>query len=349
MAAPAIPRNPGLEPPVPVHDLAARLMISPLIGIGVASLVGGYRPLAPGSPAFWLGTVWFAFIPFAIWSGARSITVGRRHWLDRIAEPARATVSVAVNTVLAGPAAWLLLRIWYALARLEPDPPALLHTAILAMAAAMVITHTYETMFLAHGNWSRLVDLERLERARVQAELHALQAQIDPHFLFNSLNALSELIETDPERAAAFNENLAGVYRYILSHKGAGRVPLSGELHFAARYVGLLQLRFDKAIQYDAPPEHAAAGWSIPPLALQLLVENAVKHNRLSEAEPLSIRVRIDDGFLVVENDHRPRGQAPSGIGLKNLDDRYLLLLGRGIRTEASAGCFTVRAPLWKS
>lgn len=288
--------------PAEVNDLGARLALSPPLGIGIGIISGLYAPLPAGTWLFWFGSFWFVLMPFAIWSGARAITVSNRGWLSRFGSPAsRVAAAVAVNVAFSAPASLALLYTWYGLSGVGPDPAAVRTTTLLAMLAAMVITHAYETMFLIQERLTGVVDTERREKARAQAELAALKAQLDPHFLFNSLNALSELIEADPARAAEFNEHLAEVYRYILSSKSRETVPLSDEIRFAARYFALLELRFEGAVHLERPALPEMAGWEIPPLSAQMLVENAARRNSFDAAHPLSIRMRVSEGCLAVE------------------------------------------------
>lgn len=292
------------EAPAEIHDLGLRLALSPPLGIGIGVISGLYRPLDSGTPAYWLGTAWFMLMPFAIWSGARAITVGNRAWLERIADPTRRiAVAISVNVLFAAPAAIAMALAWHWLAGLDLDLGATRTTAVLAALAAAAITHAYETMFLIQERWTGVVHAERTGKARAEAELAALKARLDPHFLFNSLNTLSELIETDPARAAEFNENLASVYRYILANKSRDAVPLSEEVGFTARYFSLLELRFEGAVRLEQPAAAEMAGWEIPPLSAQMLVENAARRNSFDEGHPLSIRMRVSEGFLEVEQD----------------------------------------------
>src|SRR5262249_53764049 len=151
---------------------------------------------------------------------------------------------------------------------------------LLNVICVVFVTHAYETVFLIKERVNEKV-------ARVQAELDALHAQIDPHFLFNSLNTLSTLIEQDPARARAFNERLARVYRYLLQTRDRRLVSLADELACVDDYCELMRIRFGDglAVRVAADPAVEPVGLRLPPNALQLLVENAVKHNRVDEDE----------------------------------------------------------------
>jgi hypothetical protein len=193
---------------------------------------------------------------------------------------------------------------------------------------------------------------DQLARAQTQAQLDALAQQLDPHFLFNSLNTLAALIEPANEPAQHYVEGLADVYRYVLLSRERPTVPLAEELVFVQTYVALQKVRFrdNVQVQYDLPP--AALGRYVAPLSVQVLVENALKHNEASQARPLHLRLVADPTgtTLRVENIWQPRaaGLAPgTGTGLANVRQRYALLgAPTPVVVEQAAGLFTVTLPL---
>jgi LytS/YehU family sensor histidine kinase len=186
----------------------------------------------------------------------------------------------------------------------------------------------------------------------VQSQLEALQSQLDPHFLFNSLNTLSALIEPENEPAQQFVEQLSDVYRYVLLARERTTVSLSEELAFVETYLALHKVRFrdNLRVTQQVPPE--ALGLSVAPLSIQLLVENALKHNVASREHPLDLRLSADlaSGYFIVENTLRPRtaGLAPgTGTGLRNVRHRYELLHApRPVEVSTDDGWFRVRLPL---
>jgi LytS/YehU family sensor histidine kinase len=187
-----------------------------------------------------------------------------------------------------------------------------------------------------------------LDRARAEAELAALKSQIDPHFLFNGLNSLAYLIPREPARAVEFTKRLSDVYRYILLNRERDLVPLREELAFALRYVGLLRIRFGERVHLRAAEILDQEAWSIPPVSLQVLLENAVKHNAIDAEAPLEIRIaRGPSGIEVSNSVRRPRIVRPSPrVGLANLDERCRRITGHGIEVRAEEGRFTVVLPL---
>ena len=198
------------------------------------------------------------------------------------------------------------------------------------------------------------VRAERLEKESAVARLDSLRRQVDPHFLFNSLNALTGLVEeADPARAVRFIRQLSQVYRYVLDSSSQELVPLADELRFVESYLFLQQTRLGSALAVDLalPAPAALARFSVPPLALQLLLENALKHNTAFQADPLRLHVALDAAArtLSVRNTRRPRPLAPgeaSGRGLQNLAARYAFFTDKKVEAGAQGDDFVVVLPL---
>jgi LytS/YehU family sensor histidine kinase len=228
------------------------------------------------------------------------------------------------------------------------DVGALQVVTLTNVICVVFVTHAYETVFLIREREIDLLRMARLERVRAQAELDGLKAQIDPHFLFNSLNTLGHLVTRDPPAARAFCDALAALYRHVLACRERDLVPAIEELEIVRAYRRLLALRFGDAIELEIDDEAGdAARLRVPPLALQTLLENAVKHNQLGPDAPLRVRLRVERERLVVENAVRPRTSVrPStGVGLRNLDERCRALVGRGLDIRARGDVFRVALP----
>ena len=190
---------------------------------------------------------------------------------------------------------------------------------------------------------------ERSEKENVQAQFAALKSQVNPHFLFNSLSILSSLVHADAELSERFIDQLSRAYRYILEQKDNEQVSLKTELEFIQAYRFLLNIRFEN--KFDVAinvPEATQSKYSIAPLTLQLLVENAVKHNRMSAREPLRVTIQVADGCLVIENNLQPRPQSENstGVGLQNIITRYSLLTDQPVWIGEEDGNFLVKIPL---
>ncbi|MVM41876.1 histidine kinase [Spirosoma sp. HMF3257] len=193
------------------------------------------------------------------------------------------------------------------------------------------------------------VRAERLEKENVQAQFAALKSQVNPHFLFNSLSILSSLVHADAELSEKFIDQLSRAYRYILEQKDNERVLLKTELEFIQAYRFLLNIRFEN--KFDViinVPEADQTRYSIAPLTLQLLVENAVKHNRMSTKEPLKVYIQLDNDCLVVRNNLqlRPQSETSTGVGLQNIITRYALLTDESVWVGENEGSFVVKIPL---
>ncbi len=191
---------------------------------------------------------------------------------------------------------------------------------------------------------------QQLENQQLLHEIDLLRTQVNPHFLFNSLSILSSLVRQDPDLSEQFIDQLSKSYRYILEQKEQTLVTLRTEMEFIRSYAFLLKIRFDKKldIRFDLP-EDQLDHYRIAPLTLQLLVENAVKHNRMSVKEPLAVTVFIDENrHLVVRNHLQPRTTpaASTGMGLQNIINRYALLTDKPVWAGEREDTFEVRVPL---
>lgn len=180
------------------------------------------------------------------------------------------------------------------------------------------------------------------------AKFESLKSQIDPHFLFNSLNVLTSLIGENPYQAEKFTTKLSKVYRYVLEQRNKDLIPLSEELKFAKTYMELLAMRFEDAVQFDIPSTVSNDDLKIVPLSLQLLLENAVKHNVVSSLKPLHIKIYEENGYLMIENNINPKeaiGKSTK-VGLRNIADRYGLLTDRNVVIDNNNKVFKVSLPL---
>ncbi len=180
------------------------------------------------------------------------------------------------------------------------------------------------------------------------AQFDALKNQLDPHFLFNSLNVLTSLIDENPDNAQKFTTSLSKVYRYVLEQKNKELVTVDEELKFAKTYVSLLKMRFEDSIVFEIPEQATNPEARVVPLSLQLLLENAVKHNVVTESTPLKISIYEENGSLVVKNILQVKQviKKSSGVGLQNIKQRYDLLTNRKVEIDKTATDFIVKIPM---
>ncbi|GAB4036319.1 sensor histidine kinase [Spirosoma gilvum] len=207
----------------------------------------------------------------------------------------------------------------------------------------------YEARYLYRQWWVTYYEAEQLKKEALQSQLDSLKAQINPHFLFNSLSALSSLVVENPKQAERFIEELASVYRYVLQTNEQLLTPLVTELQFIRAYFHLLQMRFGRSVELDITVEARFYTLLIPPLTLQLLVENAVKHNAALPGKPLLIQIYTDENaHLIVKNTvRRKQNIVPSNrTGLSNIITKYRLLGQPDVVINQSDDCFQVTVPL---
>ncbi|MBC7493605.1 MAG: 2TM domain-containing protein, partial [Flavobacterium sp.] len=180
------------------------------------------------------------------------------------------------------------------------------------------------------------------------AKFESLKNQIDPHFLFNSLNVLSSLIEENPDNAQKFTISLSKIYRYVLEQKDKELVTVAEELAFAKTYMNLLKMRFENSITFEIPENFNNDEAKVVPLSLQLLLENTIKHNIVSEQKPLHIKIFINQNNLVVQNDLQKKEVLGDrkGVGLQNIINRYAILTQREVAVVQANNQFSVYLPI---
>ncbi|RZS93344.1 2TM domain-containing protein [Aquimarina brevivitae] len=180
------------------------------------------------------------------------------------------------------------------------------------------------------------------------AKFTALKNQLDPHFLFNSLNVLTSLIEENPMMAQKFTTSLSKVYRYVLEQKNKELVTVDEELKFAKTYMTLVKLRFEDSIIFEMPEKSANPDAKVVPLSLQILLENTVKHNVVTSKRPLHIKIYEEGNMLIVENNLQPKEviKERSGVGLGNIKQRYGLLTKREFAIYKTDKSFIAKLPI---
>jgi hypothetical protein len=329
-------------PEVVLDDRLARAIGIPGFGLVIPQLTGLYGGFGAGDLGFWVGTLWFVGLAAAIWQGNRWLLFEQRRHTSWFAHPLRKITMLLVAIVLyTAPLTLAALLVWYRWAGMEVDWGAVKTVVLLNVICVTVVTHAYETAFLVKERAGDLLRVARLDRARAEAELAAFVAQVDPHFLFNSLNTLGQLAESDGRRAREFADGLAEVYRYLLRQRGKSRVDVAEELDFVRGYVALMQVRFGPRA-LDLRVSGDGEGRQLPPTGLQVLVENAIKHNSFDEERPLVVSIVLGEERATVSNARRPRLSArPSpGTGLARLRERV------AIEVVVDAERFTVHLPL---
>ena len=219
---------------------------------------------------------------------------------------------------------------------------------VFSLIITMAVSLFFHTIYFYKKSQEKKVKEQKIIAGTASAQFESLKNQIDPHFLFNSLNVLSSLIEENPENAQRFTTSLSKIYRYVLEQKDKELVSVTEELAFAKTYMNLLKMRFENSLFYEMPQEVPNPEAKVVPLSLQLLLENTVKHNVVSEQKPLYIRIKIVENNLVIENDLQKKEVLGDrkGVGLQNIINRYGILTHRKVLIEETKNQFSVSLPI---
>ena len=222
-------------------------------------------------------------------------------------------------------------------------------TLNLLLLQVLIVIYVFSliTAIQFFGMWKEgLMKQEALQRRTLELQLEALKNQVNPHFLFNSLNMLASLVPRDPDMAVKMIINLSDSYRYLLDQRGQKLVEWPVEKTFVVNWLSLQQMRFGNNIRVQITAGESPLFYVVP-LAVQMLVENAVKHNTITSEEPLEISVYTEEGYLVVRNNLQVRStvERTSNAGLTNIKQQYEILSGMEVEVTSDDGFFTVKVP----
>lgn len=211
-----------------------------------------------------------------------------------------------------------------------------------------IISLFFHLVYFYKAVQEKKVKQQKIIAGTASAKFDALKNQLDPHFLFNSLNVLASLIDENPDQAQKFTTALSKIYRYVLEQKDKELVSVKEELNFANTYMKLLKMRFENSIYFEIPEELSNEDAKVVPLSLQLLLENTIKHNIVSENKPLRIRIYEADGYLIVENNFQKKEvlSGRKGVGLQNIVNRYNEVTQRKVLIEQNEEIFSVKLPV---
>ncbi len=337
---------------IKINDVVIRIIGIQFFGIVIPNATGLFDNTDKSITHIMLAYGFFMLIAFLIWQGNRFFLFRLQEKFDWFIHPIqKVVVLLAMNVLYTAPLVICMLYLWYKINDMPVDWVVIQITTVVCVICVIFITHVYETVFLIKQRENDIVKGEQLERAKAQAELEALKNQIDPHFMFNSLNSLSYLIEHNTNEAKKFTESLAEVYRYILSNKDQTLVILEDELTFLDKYIAMLDLRFKAALQVDFSfQETVKSEFLIPPISIFIAVENAVKHNEISKTKPLVVEVKQFGDWLSISNKKVRKKSLlhSSKIGLKNLDERFKIIVGKGIKISNTERWFELQLPMLK-
>ncbi len=230
-----------------------------------------------------------------------------------------------------------------------PDQAQIISMNVLGLLILLpVISINFGIQFLSNWKTAQL-KAEEFQKETIKAELTTLKNHLDPHFLFNNLNILSSLITLDPDLSQTYLEKFAEVYRSILQSSKEELITLNDELKFIASYLYLLDIRFEDTIQTFIDIESEDHMKYLPPLTLQMLIENAIKHNVITEVRPLKIHISSQNGFVTVKNNLQEKkieARNSSKSGINNIKKRYAYFTDKEVQVFKNADSFIIKIPL---
>ncbi|MEO8414639.1 MAG: histidine kinase [Ginsengibacter sp.] len=336
-----------------IKDKYLRLIFIPLLGIVIPFFSGIVSYDLYSLSELIAINLYFIFLSYCIWAGSTWIHRRIRFIFKNFQNPIIKVFSISLTGGLFGAAVSGIFSIaWFKISKENFTWPPVFKCIAFSSFSVLLFTLVYEILFLGKQKvlYSKIVD--QLDWERSKAEMSVLKNELEPHFIFNALNTLSYLILNDPETAHQFNSKLASVYKYFLINKDRELITLQRELEFIENYFFVLQVRHDNKLHFATELNSYHEGTlMVLPYALQLLVENAVKHNEFTNADPLYIKVVLNGEYIQVKNNKRPKSYPvnSTGIGLRNLSSRYKLVCHKDILIETTENEFTVKLPLIKS
>ena len=228
---------------------------------------------------------------------------------------------------------------------INPKMGQVLVPAIFVTIAFIAIDIGYQ--FFRAWNQS-LIEVEKYKAESAQAQLENLKNQLNPHFLFNNLSVLTSLVYKNQDKAVDFINELSKVYRYVLENKSSELVTLQEELAFLDHYVYLLKIRFEEGISFDIKIDKKMIVKCLPPICLQMLVENTIQHNETSQANPLKVFIYTENNHLIIENAIQPRSDKikSTKMGIKNIQSRYAFFTEKKLQILNDSKNFKVILPL---
>ncbi len=333
-----------------VRDINMRMAGVPFLGIMIPYVSGIITYSLYSNREIFYVSIFFTIVSFVIWSGSAWIHAKLRPVFSRMVNALSRIIAVVSANAMYGAAIGALAALsWYKVSRETWKWNIFYQFVAICVLAVVLFTLLYETLYLSKEREEDSKLVQQMDSELTQAELKALSNEMDPHFIFNSLNAMNYLILNNPVQAQLFNNHLAKVYKYFLLNKNRKLIPLAEELTFIESYFFLLEIRYDQNIRLDiALNEEQEHNVMIPPCAVQVLIENAIKHNMFSEKEPLHIALRMNGAFLEVTNNVRPKSYPhnSTNTGLKNLALRFRLICQQEIVLKDNNNQFIVQLPI---
>lgn len=307
-----------------------------------------------GFKYFWLSLIWAYTVCFTQWAGHVYINnaVAKRYdWLTNTWKRIVIQTTLIVGYAVVAYIVVQLSMMKLINGRLPSDPVAwMLKSSLYAVLVSFGVSLIFTTVGFFKAWKKSLLDAQAFKREMLLYKYESLQNQINPHFLFNSFNVLSDLVYEDQEKAVFFIKKLSKLFRYVLDSRDKELVPINEELKFIESFAFLLQTRFEGKLTIDLNIQ-ADASEMVVPMALQLLLENCVKHNEISTQRPLTVSVTRSENALAIKNNLQPKPVGPDSkkVGLQNLKQQYKYFTNQEVIITESSDFFTVQIPIIKA
>lgn len=328
-----------------IRDLPARIIGIPLVSL----LMGLLFSFFEGKELWRMEGILLAFLhTFFYWEGLRIIWIRLQRRLPHYDQTIRRLVLLAASILIFGLLATVVITLLaHFIAGTACTLEHMMVGFLFGLPPTFLVTILYETVYFFHAWKQKVIETESLARIQLVSQLELLQSRMDPHFLFNSLNVLSSLIDEN-EPAQQYLNRLAKVYRYVLLSRDKETVSLREELAMVESYLYLAQVRFRQGLHIQMALSEEVLDSKVAPMALQQLVENALKHNVITQSKPLQLVISSSNGRLSIKNNLQPLAipENSTGLGLDNLRARYLLLGAGEVTINQDANHFEVQFPL---
>ncbi len=340
---------------IKINNTVKQLLIYFFIGGGVLVLINfgfGARPDIVKLIKLLIANG-LTFTLFATFNNKLADFIANRFpWVEN---PSRTFVIAIIGTLITTTIVWLMVvYLWVGFMKNQIPSLNTWYNSLSWSSWTFSFLITVMVSSILHGrnfllSWKQtILEAEKLKKEQAIAQYETLKTQVNPHFLFNSLNVLTTLVHKDADVAEQFINQLSKVYRYILESRAQEIIGLDEEMRNLEAYVFLMKIRFGGNLQFDNQLIDNTKNYKVAPLTLQMLVENALKHNEISKLHPLSISVFFDQNFIVVRNNLQLKTNQndSTGIGLSNIEARYSFLSSQPISVSEVDGFFTVKIPI---
>ncbi len=324
------------------------------MGIGLTFLIKELIGFPDSDHPFIYDLLLTVFITVTIWEGCLRIDswLNVKHpWTESVSK--RIGIQFLITLFFSSTFIYvpmLLFNLFICTVPLEKETALFVWCLIIGISVSFIIL-LIEISAHFFVNWkASLLEVEKYKTESTQAQLKNLKDHVNPHFLFNNLSVLSSLVYKDQDKAVDFINELSKVYRYVLESQENELVSVETELAFIESYRYLLNIRFGDSLKFNLAIDPESKLKCIPPMSLQLLVENCIKHNEVSEENPLEIRVETTEDSLTVSNNLQERKdtEEKSNTGLKNIIHRFAFYTNKEVIVTKTEDCFTVKIPLLK-